>query len=278
MRFDPDVPVPMDDGLVLRADVFRPPGAGRHPVILSMGPYGKGLHFEDLYTDQWRRMLAEHPDVAAGSTNAYQNWEVVDPEKWVPDGYACVRVDSRGAGRSPGLLDVWSAREARDLYACVEWAAAQPWSTGSIGMFGKSYSGFNAIQMAMLRPPALKAIVPSPVQSAKSGARKVVFSPVMTCSASTAWGGILPTGTVSEKSRSGATRSSRIVLGVVSFFVDRRAIRRKDEEKRSHVSAEAAASQGGLSGIRWGCAVYYFLPVLVESHVQRLRSATPAFG
>ncbi|OGK78055.1 MAG: peptidase S15 [Candidatus Rokubacteria bacterium RBG_16_73_20] len=158
MRFDPDVPVPMDDGLVLRADVFRPPGAGRHPVILSMGPYGKGLHFEDLYTDQWRRMLAEHPDVAAGSTNAYQNWEVVDPEKWVPDGYACVRVDSRGAGRSPGLLDVWSAREARDLYACVEWAAAQPWSTGKVGLNGISYYAMNQWQVAAQEPPHLAAI------------------------------------------------------------------------------------------------------------------------
>jgi predicted acyl esterase len=59
-------------------------------------------------------MAAEHPDVTAGSTNTHQNWEVVGPEKWVPDGYACVWVDSRGAGRSPGFLDLWSAREARD--------------------------------------------------------------------------------------------------------------------------------------------------------------------
>src|SRR5262249_20882467 len=103
MRIDWDVPIAMDDGLILRSDVYRPPDDGRHPVILTYGPYGKWLHFEDLYTDQWRRMAEQHPDVAAGSTNKYQNWEVVDPEKWVPDGYACVRVDSRGAGRSPGV-------------------------------------------------------------------------------------------------------------------------------------------------------------------------------
>src|SRR5215510_14013526 len=107
MWIDWDVPVTMDDGLVLRADVFRPAGEARHPVILSYGPYAKWLHFEDLYTDQWRRMVEQHPDVAAGSTNTYQNWEVVDPEKWVPDGYACVRVDSRGTGRSPGIVDLW---------------------------------------------------------------------------------------------------------------------------------------------------------------------------
>ena len=120
MRIEWDVPIPMEDGIVLCADVFRPPAPGRHPVLLTYGPYGKSLHFEDLYGDQWRRMIEQHPDVPAGSTNKYQNWEVVDPEKWVPDGYAIVRVDSRGAGRSPGYLDVWSAREAQDISQCIE--------------------------------------------------------------------------------------------------------------------------------------------------------------
>jgi uncharacterized protein len=158
MRIDWDVPIAMDDGLVLRADVYRPTGTGRHPVIMSYGPYGKWLHFEDLYTDQWRRMAQEHPDVVAGSTNKYQNWEVVDPEKWVPDGYACVRVDSRGAGRSPGFLEMWSAREAKDLYRSIEWAAAQPWSTGKVGLNGISYYAMNQWQVAALQPPHLAAI------------------------------------------------------------------------------------------------------------------------
>ncbi|OGL18042.1 MAG: peptidase S15 [Candidatus Rokubacteria bacterium RIFCSPLOWO2_12_FULL_71_22] len=158
MRIDWDVPITMDDGLVLRADIYRPAGTDKHPVILSYGPYGKGLHFEDLYTDQWRRMVEQHPDVSAGSTNRYQNWEVVDPEKWVPDGYACVRVDSRGAGRSPGVLDLWSAREAQDLFQCIEWAAAQPWSSGRVGLNGISYYAMNQWQVAALQPPHLAAI------------------------------------------------------------------------------------------------------------------------
>ncbi|MBI4270274.1 MAG: CocE/NonD family hydrolase [Candidatus Rokubacteria bacterium] len=158
MRADWDVPITMDDGLVLRADIYRPAGTDKHPVILSYGPYGKGLHFEDLYTDQWRRMVEQHPDVSAGSTNRYQNWEVVDPEKWVPDGYACVRVDSRGAGRSPGVLDLWSAREAQDLFQCIEWAAAQPWSSGRVGLNGISYYAMNQWQVAALQPPHLAAI------------------------------------------------------------------------------------------------------------------------
>jgi predicted acyl esterase len=158
MRIDWDVPVRADDGLVLRADVYRPAAEGRYPVILSCGPYGKWLLFEDLYADQWRRMVERHPDVLAGSSNKYQNWEVVDPEKWVPDGYACVRVDSRGAGRSPGLLDLYSPRETRDLYNAIEWAAARPWSTGKVGLNGISYYAINQWQVAALHPPHLAAM------------------------------------------------------------------------------------------------------------------------
>ena len=158
VQIDWDVPIKMDDGLVLRADVFRPAAKGEYPAVLSYGPYGKWLHFEDLYTDQWRRMCAEHPDVPSGSSNKYQSWEVVDPEKWVPDGYAVVRVDSRGAGRSPGRMDLWSLREARDQYWCVEWAAQQPWSNGKVGLNGISYYAMNQWQTAALEPPHLSAV------------------------------------------------------------------------------------------------------------------------
>jgi predicted acyl esterase len=158
MRIDWDVPIEMEDGLVLRADVFRPEGDGRHPVILSYGPYAKGLAFQDGYPSAWARMVAEHPDVAYGSTNKYQNWEVVDPEKWVPDGYVCVRVDSRGAGRSPGHIDHFSPRETRDFYNCIEWAGVQRWSSGKVGLNGISYYGINQWQVASLQPPHLSAM------------------------------------------------------------------------------------------------------------------------
>ena len=158
MRIEWDVPIEMDDGIRLMCDVYRPVEDGRHPVIISYGPYGKLLHFEDLYTDQWVRMAEEHPDVVAGSTNKYQNWEVVDPEKWVPDGYAVVRVDSRGAGRSPGTLDIWSAREAQDFHDCIEWAGTRDWSNGKVGANGISYYAMNQWQVAALQPPHLAAI------------------------------------------------------------------------------------------------------------------------
>ena len=158
MLIEWDVPITMDDGLVLRADVFRPPQAGRCPVILSYGPYAKGLAFQDGYPSAWQRMVDEHPDVAAGSTNKYQSWEVADPEKWVPDGYTCVRVDSRGAGCSPGHIDPFSPRETRDFYQCIEWAGAQPWSNGKVGLNGISYYGINQWQVASLQPPHLAAM------------------------------------------------------------------------------------------------------------------------
>lgn len=158
MLIEWDVEIPMDDGVVLRADVFRPVEPGEYPVILHHGPYAKGLAFQDGYPDAWQRMVASHPDTAAGSTNAYQSWELVDPEKWVPHGYACVRVDTRGAGRSPGFLDCWSPRETRDFFACIEWCGTQDWSTGKVGLSGISYYAINQWQVAALNPPHLAAL------------------------------------------------------------------------------------------------------------------------
>ena len=103
MRIDWDAPIEMDDGVVLRADVFRPIVEDRHPVILSYGPYAKGLAFQEGFKSAWMRLTRAFPEAAQGSSNKYQNWELVDPEKWVPDGYAIVRVNSRGAGCSRAI-------------------------------------------------------------------------------------------------------------------------------------------------------------------------------
>jgi len=158
MRTDFDVPITMDDGVVLRADVFRPLHEGKFPVILSYGPYAKNLAFQDGYPSAWQRMAEKHPDVTAGSSNLYQSWEVVDPEKWVPHNYACVRVDSRGAGCSPGFIDHFSPRETKDFYDCIEWAGVQPWSNGKVGLNGISYYGINQWHVASLQPPHLAAM------------------------------------------------------------------------------------------------------------------------
>jgi predicted acyl esterase len=158
MHIDCNVPIPMDDGLVLYADVFRPMSDGKYPVILSYGPYAKGLAFQDGYPNQWQRMTEQHPDVAAGSTNKYQNWEVVDPEKWTRNGYVCMRVDSRGCGCSPGYIDHFSPRETEDFYQCIEWAGTQSWSNGKVGLNGISYYAINQWHVAARQPPHLAAM------------------------------------------------------------------------------------------------------------------------
>jgi len=160
MRITWHQPIEMDDGLVLRADVYRPVADGRYPVILSHGVYAKGLAYQDGYPMQWGQMVAAHPEILEASTNKYQAWEVTDPERWVPHGYAVVRVDSRGSGWSPGYLDPLCPREDDDLYQCIEWAGTQPWSNGKVGMLGISYYAINQWRVATKRPPHLAAIIP----------------------------------------------------------------------------------------------------------------------
>lgn len=160
MRITWHQPITMDDGLVLRADVFRPIEDGRYPVILTYGVYAKGLAYQDGYPHQWNKMVTDHPEILEGSTNKYQNWEVTDPERWVPHGYVVIRVDSRGAGWSPGVMDPNSKREIEDLYQCIEWAGTQPWSNGKVGMLGISYYASNQWRVAAMHPPHLAAIIP----------------------------------------------------------------------------------------------------------------------
>jgi uncharacterized protein len=135
-----DVRIPARDSVELSANLWRPiPVDGepdeRFPVIVEMIPYGK---------DNWRL----DADIARG--------------RWLAArGYAYCRVDVRGTGSSAGVaLDEYTPDETRDGYDAVEWAAAQPWSSGAVAMWGISYGAFTAIQVAKLRPPHLRAIVP----------------------------------------------------------------------------------------------------------------------
>ena len=142
-----DVDVPMRDGARLKADVFRPKDGGKVPAILNMGPYQK----DKLWTV---------PPNLEEKQNEYMNWETVNPEWWVPRGYASVRVDGRGSGKSPGQCEPWSYAEAVDFYDAIEWAAAQPWCNGKVGLTGISYYAINQWFVANLNPPSLKAIMP----------------------------------------------------------------------------------------------------------------------
>ena len=91
MRIIWDAAIEMDDGIVLRADVFLPEKEGKYPVVIALGPYAKGLSFQTGYKGSWDRMIAAYPEIAEGTTAKYANWELLDPEKWTRDGYVCLR-------------------------------------------------------------------------------------------------------------------------------------------------------------------------------------------
>ncbi len=130
----PDQRIAMPDGVQLSARLWRQAGVGPVPAVIEMIPYRKrdGTAARDE---------AIHPWIAA-------------------QGYACLRVDLRGTGDSEGVLtDEYTAEELADACAVIAWAAAQPWCTGAVGMMGKSWGAFNALQVAALQPPALKAVI-----------------------------------------------------------------------------------------------------------------------
>ncbi len=160
MRILWQVPIQMEDGIILRADVFLPVETGAYATLMTYGPYAKGQSFQEAYSGQWNRMVEDFPEIMEGTTSKYQNWEVVDPERWVPHGYAVVRIDSRGAGWSEGIQKLWSKKEVEDFYHCIEWASEQVWSNGNIGLVGISYYAANQWLVAAMEPPHLKAIIP----------------------------------------------------------------------------------------------------------------------
>jgi putative CocE/NonD family hydrolase len=133
---DPDMGIVLADGCRLSARVWMPADAAKHPVpaVLEYIPYRK--RDGTLPRDELM-----HPYVAAR-------------------GYACVRVDMRGNGDSDGLMtDEYTEQELSDACEVIAWLAAQPWCSGTVGMMGKSWGGFNCLQTAFLQPPALKAVI-----------------------------------------------------------------------------------------------------------------------
>jgi putative CocE/NonD family hydrolase len=142
-----DLEIPMRDGARLKADLFRPRAGGRFPVIINIGAYQKD------------KVWIPPPDLEE-APNPYMNWETVNPLWWVPRGYAALRVDSRGSGKSPGRTDPFSPSEARDFYDSIEWAARQSWCNGRVGASGISYFAMTQWLVASLKPPSLAAMIP----------------------------------------------------------------------------------------------------------------------
>ncbi len=160
MVYEKDVLVPMRVGDHLRANVFRPQVEGRYPAIVTLGPYGKDVHVSQFMPAAWEHINAKHPEILQASSCKYLVFETPDPEAWVPHGYAIIKIDSRGSGKSPGFLDVNSPAESRDLFDAIEWAAAQPWCNGKVGLLGISYYAAGQWSVAALKPPHLHAMIP----------------------------------------------------------------------------------------------------------------------
>ncbi len=160
MLLEKDVAVPMRDGALLRANVFRPDAAGKFPVLMTLGPYGKDVHLSQFMPKAWEALQRRHPEILEASSCKYLVFETPDPEMWTPEGYVVLKVDSRGAGKSPGRLDVNSPAEFRDFHDAIEWAAAQPWSNGKVGLLGISYYAAGQWMIAAQRPRHLAAILP----------------------------------------------------------------------------------------------------------------------
>jgi len=147
MVIEKDVAIPMRDGAILYADIYRPKEPGKIPAILNISSYQKD------------KVWVPPADLEE-KANPYMSWETVNPLWWVPRGYACMRVDTRGSGKSPGQSDPGGWQETLDFYDAIEWAARQKWCTGKIGTSGISYHATTQWRVAGLQPPSLKAIIP----------------------------------------------------------------------------------------------------------------------
>ena len=159
--FDHDVPVTVRDGTVLCANVFRPTDEGRHPVLLSAQPYGKDAL--PAWTRSGRGKPLQYRLAANDEPMSFSAWtslEAPDPAFWVPRGYVLVNIDLRGWGTSEGRPEPFNPSEGEDVHDTIEWAAAQSWSNGRVGMTGVSYLAISQWTAAATRPPSLAAINP----------------------------------------------------------------------------------------------------------------------
>ncbi|WP_342439517.1 CocE/NonD family hydrolase [Paenibacillus sp. FSL L8-0436] len=152
-----EVKIPMRDGNYLAANLYQPNADGDFPVIMTMCPYGKDTHFSQF--------APANPAVAIEYTHSQDkgpllSWETPNPEYWVPQGYAVLRVDERGIGNSPGKLDILSSALKKDYYDAIEWAGTQAWSNGRIGLLGISYLAMSQWAVASEQPPHLACIIP----------------------------------------------------------------------------------------------------------------------
>ena len=153
MLIERDLAVRLRDGVEIYVDIYRPVDETPVPPIIAWGPYGKHGHTQ--YSRQFPKA-----GVTDDMISRYTAFEAPDPQYWVPRGYAVINVDPRGTWYSQGRATYLSPEEARDFYDVIEWAGAQPWSNGKVGLSGVSYLTSSQWRVAELSPPHLAAINP----------------------------------------------------------------------------------------------------------------------
>ncbi|MEU3735165.1 CocE/NonD family hydrolase [Streptomyces sp. NPDC033538] len=157
-----DVRIPLRNGSFVYADVYRPDNDEPVPVVMNCGVYGRAFVHHSVCDDEdaeHHEAMEERYFLGNPDGYEYENHESVNTVAWVPRGYAVVRVDSPGAGKSPGTLGIWGIDEAEAYYDAIEWAGVQPWSNGNVGLWGMSYYAVSQHAVASLRPPHLKAMI-----------------------------------------------------------------------------------------------------------------------
>ena len=157
-----DVRIPLRNGSFVYADVYRPDSAKPVPVVMNCGVYGRAFVHHSICSDEdaeHHELMEERYFFGNPDGYEYENHESINTASWIPRGYALVRVDSPGAGKSPGTLGIWGIDEAEAFYDAIEWAGEQPWSNGNVGLWGMSYYAVSQHAVASLRPPHLKAMI-----------------------------------------------------------------------------------------------------------------------
>jgi putative CocE/NonD family hydrolase len=157
-----DVKIPLQNGLYVYADVFRPAKDGQFPVIMNCGPYGRAFYHHSIADDA---DFDAHENMEEGYFHGnadgqiFENHETANTVDWVPHDYVLVRVDGPGSGKNPGTLAPFGIETAEAFRDAIDWAGVQSWCNGNVGLWGMSYYAMSQHAAASLQPKHLKAMI-----------------------------------------------------------------------------------------------------------------------
>ena len=160
MIIERDLPIKMDDGVVLRADVYRPDTKAKVPIVMAGGPYGKGVKYQEHYKPLWESLLKMHPDILPGSEHRGSPGKPSIRKSGFPGAMpVCGSIHVVPVG--PRAIWISSRRaRLRTMPTPSNGPEQQSWSNGKVGLNGVSYYAINQWQVAALQPKHLSAMIP----------------------------------------------------------------------------------------------------------------------